>query len=54
VALESSSAGGEDQKPENIIWNKGDCHDGLETDPSRRTDARIALLCCRSSGPKNT
>jgi hypothetical protein len=54
VALEPSPAGGEDQEPENIIWYKDDCHDGLETDPSRRSDAGIALLCSRSPSSQNS
>ena len=54
VALQPSPAGGEDQEPENIIWHQDDCHDGLETDASCRTDAGVALLCGWSAGSQNT
>lgn len=54
VVLEPSPAGSEDQEPENTIRNKDDCHDGLETYPSRRADAGITLLYSRSAGSKNT
>lgn len=53
VALEPSSAGSEDQEQEFIVRHQDGCHDNLETDPSRRADAGIALLCGRSAGPQN-